>query len=65
MPTGMDFAIYKNGYVYHTRNDIAETIPIGTFQNAGDNILALTTAVANSPELAISDVISINFYFRL
>lgn len=52
----MDFAVYKNGYVYHTKNDIAETIPIGTFQNAGDNILALTKAVADSPELAISDV---------
>lgn len=53
----MDFAIYKNGYLYHTKYDIADTIPIGTFQNAGDNILALTKAVADSPELAYSDVI--------
>lgn len=52
----MDFAVYRNGYVYHTKNDIAETIPIGTFQNAGDNILALTKAVSNSPEMASSDV---------
>ncbi|KAG4071651.1 hypothetical protein HA402_011805 [Bradysia odoriphaga] len=54
---GMDFAVYKDGYVYHTRNDISDMIPIGTFQNGGDNILALTRAVANSPELSISDTL--------
>lgn len=54
---GMDFAVYRDGYVYHTKNDVSDMIPIGTFQNGGDNILALTRAVANSPELSISDVI--------
>lgn len=53
----MDFAVYRNGYVYHTKYDTADIIPMGTFQNAGDNILALTKAVANSPELAEAEVI--------
>lgn len=56
----MDFAVYRNGFVYHTKNDVSETIPIGTFQNAGDNILALTKSVADSLELEISDVISVS-----
>lgn len=59
----MDFAVYKDGYVYHTKNDIADIIPIGTFQNGGDNILALTKAVADSPELAISDVMRCRIHF--
>lgn len=52
----MDFAFYENGYVYHTKNDIAEIIPMGSYQNAGDNILAITVAAANHPELPGSSV---------
>ncbi|KAJ6642258.1 Endoplasmic reticulum metallopeptidase 1 [Pseudolycoriella hygida] len=48
---GMDFAFYQNGYVYHTQNDVADIIPLGTYQNTGDNMLALTMAAANSPHL--------------
>lgn len=56
----MDFAFYENGYVYHTYNDIAEVIPMGSYQNAGDNILAITMAAANSPDLPDTSV-SIHF----
>lgn len=52
----MDFAFYENGYVYHTYHDVAEIIPMGTFQNAGDNMLAITTAAANSPDLPDTSV---------
>ncbi|XP_037035537.1 endoplasmic reticulum metallopeptidase 1-like isoform X1 [Bradysia coprophila] len=54
---GMDFAFYENGYVYHTYNDVAEIIPMGSYQNAGDNILAITVAAANHPELPGSSVL--------
>lgn len=37
--------------MYHTRNDRAEIIPAESFQNVGDNILALAKALANAPEL--------------
>lgn len=52
----MDFAFYENGYVYHTYNDIAEIIPMGSYQNAGDNMLAITIAAANSPDLPETSV---------
>lgn len=52
----MDFAFYENGYVYHTKIDVAEVIPMGSYQNAGDNILAITVAAANSPDLPDTSV---------
>lgn len=52
----MDFAFYENGYVYHTYNDVAEIIPMGSYQNAGDNILAITVAAANAAELPDTSV---------
>ncbi|XP_037035530.1 endoplasmic reticulum metallopeptidase 1-like isoform X2 [Bradysia coprophila] len=52
---GLDFAIYRNGYVYHTKHDASDLISAGTFQNTGDNILALTIAVANADELGSQD----------
>lgn len=47
----MDIATGRNGYVYHTRFDRADIIPVESFQNVGDNILALADAIANAPEL--------------
>ncbi|KAG4075302.1 hypothetical protein HA402_003093 [Bradysia odoriphaga] len=49
---GLDFAIYRNGYIYHTRYDAANLVPMSTFQNSGDNILNLIRAVAASPKLS-------------
>ncbi|CAD7014585.1 endoplasmic reticulum metallopeptidase 1 isoform X2 [Ceratitis capitata] len=48
---GLDMAHQYNGYVYHTRYDVPEIIPRGTFQNTGDNVLALVWEIANAPEL--------------
>lgn len=45
-----------NGYVYHTRFDRPEIIPRGSFQNTGDNVLALVKEIANAPELEDSAV---------
>lgn len=48
---GMDFAFNANGYVYHTKYDTPELIPLGTYQHTGDNILALTKSLSQSMEL--------------
>lgn len=48
---GLDMAHSYNGYVYHTKFDDIHTIPIGTLQNTGDNLLALTKALANAEEI--------------
>lgn len=48
---GVDIATSGNGYVYHTRFDRTDIIPVESFQNVGDNILALADAIANAPEL--------------
>lgn len=42
---GLDFAWSKNGYVYHTRFDNVDQIPLGALQRTGDNILALTQGI--------------------
>lgn len=49
---GLDFAIYRNGYVYHTQADSSEKVPLGTYQNVGDNILSIAKAIANAEELS-------------
>ncbi|XP_039438104.1 endoplasmic reticulum metallopeptidase 1-like [Culex pipiens pallens] len=48
---GMDFAHSTWGYLYHTQYDAIDTIPMETLQHTGDNILGLTRALANAPEL--------------
>ncbi|XP_017147750.1 endoplasmic reticulum metallopeptidase 1 isoform X5 [Drosophila miranda] len=48
---GLDMAYQYNGYVYHTRFDRPEIFPRGSFQNTGDNLLALVREIANSQEL--------------
>lgn len=45
---GLDFAWSKNGYVYHTKFDSINQIPLGSLQRTGDNILALTLGIVNS-----------------
>ncbi|XP_074112477.1 endoplasmic reticulum metallopeptidase 1 [Cotesia typhae] len=44
--SGVDFAWTTNGYVYHTKFDTVEQIPLGALQRTGDNILALTQGIA-------------------
>ncbi|XP_055917039.1 endoplasmic reticulum metallopeptidase 1 [Eupeodes corollae] len=48
---GFDMAHSNNGYVYHTKFDRFNIIPQGTYQTTGENVLALTRALANAPEL--------------
>lgn len=43
---GIDMALISNGYVYHTSHDLLNTIPLGTYQNVGDNVLSLAKAFA-------------------
>lgn len=42
---GVDFAWSTNGYVYHTKFDTANQIPMGSLQRTGDNILALARGI--------------------
>ncbi|KAK2579325.1 hypothetical protein KPH14_008277 [Odynerus spinipes] len=43
--SGVDFAWSTNGYVYHTRFDTVDQIPLGSLQRTGDNILALARGI--------------------
>jgi hypothetical protein len=52
--SGLDFAWSANGYVYHTKSDTVDKIPLGTFQRTGDNMLPLILKLVNSVQ--ISDV---------
>lgn len=42
--SGLDFAHFTNGYVYHTKYDDINLIDRGVYQNTGDNMLALVKA---------------------
>lgn len=45
-----------DGYAYHTENDLADIIPMGTYQNVGDNLLSLAKTYAGHEfRLALSD----------
>lgn len=56
----MDFAFWQNGYVYHTKYDAEENIPLGSHQQLGDNTLALVQALGNAMELNDMKVNKIN-----
>ena len=43
--SGLDFAWATNGYVYHTKYDNIDQIPLGSLQRTGDNILALLQGI--------------------
>lgn len=49
---GLDFAWSANGYVYHTKFDTIEQIPLGSLQRTGDNILALAKGMAQGHQLS-------------
>lgn len=44
-------ALAQNGYFYHTKYDRAESIPMGTYQHVGDNVLALVKSLVNADEI--------------
>lgn len=45
--SGVDFAWSSNGYVYHTKFDTVDQIPLGSLQRTGDNILALVKGLSH------------------
>ncbi|KAF9902529.1 hypothetical protein EC991_004821 [Linnemannia zychae] len=49
--TGIDMAIYKNSYLYHTQLDINENMEVGVPQHTGENVLAIVNHVANEADL--------------
>lgn len=50
--SGLDFAWSANGYVYHTRFDAIQQVPLGSLQRTGDNILALARGLAMGHQLS-------------
>ncbi|XP_061401283.1 endoplasmic reticulum metallopeptidase 1 [Musca vetustissima] len=53
---GLDMAHALNGYIYHTKYDNFHNLERGTYQTTGDNVLALTWALANAEELTNPEV---------
>lgn len=53
---GLDMAHSFNGFVYHTKYDRFNVIPRRTYQLTGNNILSITKALANAPEMEDPDV---------
>lgn len=53
----MDFATSENGYIYHTKYDKIELVPLGTIQHIGENLLATAQSLVNSEEFKNPKVI--------
>lgn len=49
---GLDFAWSSNGYVYHTKFDSIDQVPLGSLQRTGDNILSLALGMAQGHQLS-------------
>ncbi|XP_050400942.1 endoplasmic reticulum metallopeptidase 1 [Patella vulgata] len=48
---GLDIAHIKNGYVYHTKNDLPRYIQPGSIQRGGENLMNLVETLVSSPQL--------------
>ncbi|KAI7894554.1 uncharacterized protein EV154DRAFT_437984 [Mucor mucedo] len=63
--TGIDMAIYKNSYLYHTHLDITEHLQPGAIQHLGANTLAIVNYLAQNATLTgieiASDVVFFDF----
>ncbi|CAO3690015.1 unnamed protein product [Rhizopus microsporus] len=49
--TGIDMAIYKNSYLYHTHLDIPRYLEPGAIQHLGENTLAIVNYLAQNASL--------------
>ncbi|KAF9565623.1 hypothetical protein EC968_004055 [Mortierella alpina] len=49
--TGLDMAVYKNSYLYHTHLDLDEFMEAGLPQHMGENTLALATFLTEKADL--------------
>ncbi|KAG0020782.1 hypothetical protein BGZ82_011510 [Podila clonocystis] len=61
--TGLDMAVYKNSYLYHTHLDLDEHTEQGLPQHMGENTLALATYLAGNVSLEDLDKTSSVVYF--
>ncbi|KAF9987978.1 hypothetical protein BGZ65_000664 [Modicella reniformis] len=50
--TGLDMAVYKNSYLYHTHLDLDEHMEQGLPQHLGENTLALATHLGDDVDLS-------------
>eukprot|EP00898_Chlorokybus_atmophyticus_P000288 jgi/Chlat1/125/Chrsp1S03090 len=57
---GMDWAYVSNGYTYHTILDTPHSLPAGSLQHCGDNLLAVTTALVRRHGRATSTLAMLN-----
>ncbi|KAI8338731.1 hypothetical protein BC941DRAFT_460874 [Chlamydoabsidia padenii] len=49
--TGIDMAVYKNSYLYHTHLDITKHLEPGSMQHLGENTLAIVDHLAKNTSL--------------
>ncbi|HVR42265.1 MAG TPA: M28 family metallopeptidase [Thermoanaerobaculia bacterium] len=61
---GIDFALYEDGWRYHTPLDTPEAVASGSIQVMGANALAMVRALATRPELP-RDVLSPAVYYAV
>ncbi|KAI3383463.1 hypothetical protein SNEBB_007468 [Seison nebaliae] len=55
---GLDFAFIRNGYAYHTVNDIPSRIDVGSIQHCGENMLSFFGQIINNriePEINVEN----------
>ncbi|CAO3570800.1 unnamed protein product [Mortierella alpina] len=63
--TGLDMAVYKNSYLYHTHLDVERNLERGLPQHLGENTLALATYLADEVELDGMERTSAVVYFDI
>ncbi|KAF8934516.1 hypothetical protein BGZ47_010347 [Haplosporangium gracile] len=61
--TGLDMAVYKNSYLYHTHLDLDEFLESGLPQHMGENALALATYLTNEANLVGLEMTSSVVFF--
>ncbi|KAF9925977.1 hypothetical protein FBU30_004330 [Linnemannia zychae] len=61
--TGLDMAVYKNSYLYHTHLDLDEHMEAGLPQHMGENALALATFLTETADLTNLEATNSVVYF--
>jgi len=61
--TGVDLAVYKNSYLYHTHLDLDRNMEQGLPQHLGENTLALATFLAEEGDLSDMEKTASVVYF--
>lgn len=63
--SGLDLALFESGYLYHTALDRLDRVEPGSAQGMGDNVLALTRALASRALPAHDPAAASPIYFDL